>query len=223
MIKKILALVLVLLMSVALFACNNAGEEEATSDSKINVGEESAAEGETGAEVVTGPAAGTTADDPGEYTYSQCNETVYVNNPGSAVTLRTETYEAKGSIAHGTSLQRIGVSTDTEGYWSKVIYNEETFYVATKFLTTYNINNIDEGFVAIDKIVVVNDETGSLNIRNIPTFEGSAVIGWAIAGEQTKVVAENATTGWYKVEFTPYGSTEKAFGYIKSGADNFVQ
>ena len=209
-------------MSVALFACNDAGEEEATSDSKINVGEESAAEVETGAEVVTG-VANPEIGDPNEYSYSECNETVYVNNPNSAVTLRTATYEAKGSIAHGTSLQRIGLSTDAGNYWSKVIYNEETYYVATKFLTTYNINNIDEGFVAVDKIVVVNDETGSLNIRNIPTFEGSAVIGWAVAGEQTKVVAENATTGWYKVEFTPYGSTEKAFGYIKSGADNFVQ
>ena len=222
MIKKILALVLVLLMSVALFACNDAGEEEATSDSKINVGEESVAEGETGAEVVTGPV-NPEIGDPNEYSYSECNETVYVNNPGSAVTLRTATYEAKGSIAHGTELQRIGLSTDAGNYWSKVIYNEETYYVATKFLTTYNINNIDEGFVAVDKIVVVNDETGSLNIRNIPTFEGSAVIGWAVAGEQTKVVAENTTTGWYKIEFTPYGSTEKTYGYIKSGSDNFVQ
>ncbi len=211
-------------MSVALFACNDGGEEEATSGNKININEETgASEGETGAEVGTSGVAGVEIGDPNEYSYSECNETVYVNNPDSAVTLRSATYESKGSIAHGTSLQRIGLSSDAGNYWSKVVYNEETYYVATKFLTTYNINNIDEGFVAVEKVVVVNDETGSLNIRNIPTFEGSAVIGWAVAGVETKVVAENATTGWYKVEFTPYGSTEVAYGYIKSGADNFVQ
>ena len=41
-------------------------------------------------EAVTGPV-NPGIDNPGEYTYSECNETVYVNNPGSAITLRIET------------------------------------------------------------------------------------------------------------------------------------
>ena len=210
-------------MCIALVACNTGNEEETTGTGSINVpGEGTDTDGgEDGSEVETDTPK-VEAGDPGEYTYSECNETVYVNN-GSAVTLRTAEYEAKGSVAHGTGLQRIGLSTDADKYWSKVIYNEEIYYVATQFLTTYNINDIDDGFVAVEKIVVVNDETGSLNIRNIPTFEGSVVVGWAVAGVETKVVAENTTTGWYKVEYKPYGSDEVAYGYIKSGADNFVR
>ena len=41
------------------------------------------------------------------------------------------------------------------------------------------------------------------------------------SGEETKVIAENTETGWYKVEFVAYGG-ETMTGYIKSGADNFV-
>ncbi len=220
MIKKLLALLLVLILSVSLIACND-GEEETTDDGKINITEDTSDENdETGDEIETG-SANEEIGDPGEYSYSECDQTVYVNNPGSAVTLRTADYEAKGSVAHGTELRRIGLSTDSANYWSKVIYEEQEYYIASKFLTT--LKNADEGFVDVEKTVVVNEQTGSLNIRNLPTFEGSAVIGWAEAGVEIKVVAENATTGWYKIEFVPYGSEESTFGYIKSGADNFVQ
>ena len=210
---SVLAIVLALSMTVAFTACkddknNNGGNEVTLPNGETNDGTE---DGNNSGNTEVG--------NPGEYSYSDCNETVYVNNPDSAVTLRTADYEAKGSIPHGTELKRIGLSTDEANYWSKVTYDGETYYVASKFLT--DIKNPDEGFVAVDKIVVVNDETGSLNIRNLPTFNGSAVIGWALAGEETKVIAENTETGWYKIEFTAYGG-EKMTGYIKSGADNFV-
>lgn len=156
---------------------------------------------------------------PGEYNYTICDETVYVNNLGSAITLRTADYEAKGAIPHGTELKRIGLSTDEANYWSRVIYEGETYYVPSKFLT--DIKNPDEGFVAVDKIVVVNDNTGSLNIRNLPTYSGSVVIGWALAGEETKVIAENTESGWYKIEFVNY-SCETVIGYIRSDANLFV-
>ncbi len=219
--RRILAIVSALLIAASLCACGNKdknGETETTPITVPNGGNNNGTSGEYGSEVGTGS---TAIGDPGEYTYIECNQTVYVNNPDSAVTLRSETYEAKGSIAHGTELLRIGLSNDGASYWSKVVYDGETYYVASKFLTT--ISNPDEGFVAVDKTVVVNDKTGSLNIRNIPDIDGSIVVGWAIAGVEIKVVAENTETGWYKVEFTPYGSTEKAYGYIKSGKDNFVQ
>lgn len=212
---SVLAIMLALSMTVAFTACkddknnNNGGNEVTLPNGETNDGTE---DGNNSGNTEVG--------NPGEYSYSDCNETVYVNNPDSAVTLRTADYEAKGSIPHGTELKRIGLSTDEANYWSKVTYDGETYYVASKFLT--DIKNPDEGFVAVDKIVVVNDETGSLNIRNLPTFNGSAVIGWALAGEETKVIAENTETGWYKIEFTAYGG-EKMTGYIKSGADNFVQ
>lgn len=217
MIKKILALLLVLLMSVALFACNETEEE--TTDGKIDIEtEDTKAEGETGNEVETG-SANAEIGDPGEYNYSERNETVYVNNPDSAVTLRTADYEPKGSIAHGTELKRIGLSTDGANYWSKVIYEEKEYYVATKFLTT--IKNPDEGFVEVSKTVKVNDKTGSLNIRNIPAME-STIIGYANAGKDIKVIAENTTTGWYKIEFVN-ADGKTLTGYIASDAKWFVQ
>ena len=202
-------------------ACTEEGTGEETGGG-INI-EETGDKGntvESGDEIGTGNQ-NVEIGDPGDYNYTECDQTVYVNNPDSAVTLRSEDYEPKGSVPHGTELRRIGLSNDEANYWSKVIYEEKTYYVATKFLTT--IKNADEGFVAIDKTVIVNDQTGSLNIRNLPTFEGSQIIGWAVAGTPYKVVAENAETGWYKIEFVPYGSDEVAFGYIKSGAGNFVK
>ena len=224
MIKKILALLLVLLLSVALFACADNEEEQTTGSGSINVegtddDTSTETEGEeTGSEIETNKAE-VEIGDPGEYSYSECNETVYVNNPGSAVTLRTAAYEPKGSVAHGTELKRIGLSTDEANYWSKVLYQENEYYVATKFLTT--MQNPDAGFEEVSKTVVVNEQTGSLKIRNIPTMESSTVIGYANAGKDVKVIAENTETGWYKIEFVNAdGETVK--GYIASDAKYFV-
>ena len=218
-IMTVLALALALAMAATVTACkdNNGGEgNNGGNNNQVELpGEET-----TGTNNNGGNAGTTEIGDPGDYSYTECNETVYVNNPASAITLRTADYEAKGSVPHGTELVRTGLSTDEANYWSKVTYEGETYYVASKFLT--DIKNPDEGFVAVEKIVVVNDKTGSLNIRNLPSFNGSAVIGWALAGEETKVIAENTATGWYKIEFTAYGG-ETMIGYIKSGADNFVK
>ncbi len=224
--RKLIAIFTALLLAASLCACNNGnnGDESTTEDNRIEIpsGEDSTTEDTTAeGEGNEGTNNGSSSEigNPGKYEYAECDETVYVNNPGSAVTLRTAEYESKGSISHGTELKRIGLSTDEANYWSKVVYEGETYYVASKYLT--DISDPDEGFVAVDKIVVVNDKTGSLNIRNLPTFNGSQVIGWALAGEETKVIAENTETGWYKVEFVAYGG-ETMTGYIKSGADNFV-
>lgn len=218
--KKIIAIVAALLIAASLCACGNKNKNEGDENNTIDLGTNNGTDNpvESGDEIGTG---NTEIGDPGEYSYTDCDQTVYVNNPDSAVSLRSETYELKGSVPHGTELHRIGLSTDEANYWSKVIYEEETYYVASKFLTT--LKNADEGFVNVDKTVVVSDETGSLNIRNLPTFDGSQVIGWAVAGIEIKVVAENAETGWYKIEFVPYGSTEAAYGYIVSDAKWFVQ
>ena len=43
------------------------------------------------------------------------------------------------------------------------------------------------------------------------------VVGYYNKGDEVKVIAENTTTGWYKVEFTDYGGT-KTFGYVASDA-----
>ncbi len=211
------ALIVAIILVASFAACNDSNNpNETDSSNQVDLPGDGTEDSD---ESDSGNTAPSEIGDPGEYSYNDCNETVYVNNPGSAVTLRSETYEDCGSIPHGTELKRTGLSTDDANYWSEVVYDGETYYIASKFLT--DIENPDDGFVAVDKIVIVNEQTGSLRIRNLPTFVGSAVIGWAKAGEETKVIAENTETGWYKVEFTAYGG-EKMTGYIKSGADNFV-
>jgi hypothetical protein len=215
--KKIaisLLLIVTLLMSALLVSCVDDGKEyDDYEDFQTNSTEKET--DEQGSEV--GTAASTEIGNPGEYSYTECDQTVFVNNPGSAVTLRTAEYVSKGSVAHGTELRRIGLSTDEANYWSKVIYEEKEYYVATKYLTT--LSNPDEGFVDVDKTVVVNEKTGSLNIRNLPSME-STIIGHAVAGKDIKVIAENTTSGWYKVEFkNNEGNT--ATGYIASDAKYF--
>ena len=202
------ALVLVVALVATLVACNNGEQNGNESGSQVELPSES--------EGGSGNGGSTTHGDPGEYTYTACNETVYVSS--SAVTLRTAEYEAKGSIPQGTALERIGISNDAEGYWSKVIYEGETYYVGSQFLT--DIADPNEGFVEVSKTVVVNDTTGSLNIRSLPTMTGSKVIGYAVAGTEITVLAENTTTGWYKVQFVNYDG-ETMTGYIASDAKYF--
>lgn len=224
--RKLLAILAALLVAVSLCACNNEEEKNTEGDtidmpSETGTGEkESTNETETdehGNEVGTGAAA--EIGDPGEYNYTECSETVYVNNPNSAVTLRSATYEAKDSVAHGTELKRIGLSMDKANYWSKVVYEGNEYYVASRYLTT--VKDADEGFVEVTKTVVINDKTGSMNVRNVPSME-STVIGHVSAGVKIKVIAENTVTGWYKIEFVN-NENVASIGYIASDAKYFVQ
>jgi hypothetical protein len=230
MTKKILAIILAALMVASLAACTGGeGNETDTTDGKINITTEGTTankteetteadtDTETGANVETGAP---TVGDPKDYEYTtEKNGTVYVNNPGSAVTLRSADYVAKGSVAHGTELQRIGISNDADNYWSKVLYQEKEYYVATKFLTT--IKDADEGFVEVSKTVKINEKTGSMNVRNIPSMEG-AVICHVSCEKDVTVIAENTTTGWYKIEFVN-NENKTVTGYIASNKEYFVE
>ena len=203
------ALVFVVALVATLVACNDNEQNPEESGSQVELPSGSESESGSGG-------SSSTIGDPGEYTYTACNETVYVSS--SAATLRTAEYEAKGSVKQGTALTRTGISNDADGYWSKVTYEGETYYVASKLLT--DIADPNEGFVEVSKTVVVNEKTGSLNIRSLPTTKGSEIIGYAEAGVEITVIAENTTTGWYKVQFVAY-SGETMTGYIASDAKYF--
>ena len=212
--KKIIAiisavvLVLVVALVATLVAYNNNEQNGDESGSQVEL--------PSGNESESGNGGSTAIGDPGEYNYTACNETVYVSS--SAATLRSAEYEAKGSVPQGTALVRTGISNDEAGYWSKVTYEGETYYVASKLLT--DIADPSEGFVEVSKTVVVNEQTGTLNIRSLPTTKGSEIIGYAIAGTEITVIAENATSGWYKVQFVAWGG-ETMIGYIASNAEYF--
>ena len=205
---SVVAIILVIALAATLAACNPTEPDPNEGGSQAELPSES----ESG----SGNGGSTTIGDPGEYSYTACNETVYVSS--SAATLRSAEYEACGSIAQGTALVRTGISNDEAGYWSRVTYEGETYYVASKLLT--DIADPNEGFVDVNKTVVVNEKTGSLNIRTLPTTKGSEIIGYAVAGTEITVLAENTTSGWYKIQFVAY-SGETMTGYIAADAKYF--
>ena len=221
MTKKIVSIFLSLLLTASVAASTVACSGKkggGTETGNINVGT-----GEEGTTVIGtdsngqpiyGPSSSTEIGDPGEYSYTECDQTVYVNNPGSEVTLRSADYVAMGSLKHGAEIKRIGISTDANNFWSKVVYNGETYYMASKYITT--MQNPTDGFTEVSKTVYISPKTGSLNIRNIPSMEGY-IVGHAVSGVGIKVVAENTTTEWYKIEFVNADGV-KEYGYIASDA-----
>ena len=203
------ALVGLLAVAASFAACgdNNPAEEDTSSNTQVNIpGDESGSENNV------------TPNE--ELTFTDCDaQDVYVLHANGAVNLRSNPdYTAtsiKVSVNNGTKLSRVAVSTN--GEWSKVVYEENVYYIVTKALTTFA--NLDEGFVACDKTLTKAE--GSLTIRIEPAMSEKDPIGWYKEGDTVKVVAENATTGWYKVEFVNSdGNT--VFGYIASDAKYFV-
>lgn len=213
-----IALVASLSVVITLVACNeneNEGNDE-TNQVELEGDDTSDDENQTGTNTPS------EIGDPGDYSYTERNETVYVSS--SAATLRSAKYEPKGSIAKGTQLTRTGISTDELNYWSKVTHNGETYYIASKLLTDVNPAEIDAGFTTVEKTVRLNGngETGTLylNVRDIPSMQ-SSVIGQVTWEMDIKVVAENTTSEWYKIEFKDYGGNTKC-GYIVSDAKYYA-
>ncbi len=228
MTKRIIAIIAALLLALTLFACNDPEQtEETTTGNKIEVpttaGETTADETESNESESVEDESNTSssANDPGEYSYTDCNETLYVYiNGGGEVTLRAADYEYLGTLKQGDQVTRIGLSNDAENYWSKVTVGDKTGYIATKFLSEINVL-APEGFVEVNKTVNIDPLTGSLNVRAIPSMNGD-VIAWVTSEAPVKVIGENATTGWYKVEATTTDG-KTVVGYIASNPEYFVE
>lgn len=224
--RKLLAILAALLLTVSLCACGD--KEEETTDGGINIGGDTQTEA-TGDETDEDDTDNDTEDsdesedetqapeanrgNPGEYEYTtlETPETVYVHSATGAANLRDADFNKLESIENGVSLERVGVSTDAEGYWSKVVYKGETCYIASNLVTT--IADPDAGFVACDKTVQLIEGTGSMNVRDLPSTTEGKVIGYVYEGEEIKVIAVNTVDGWYKVEGKD-GEGTKVIGYV---------
>ena len=228
--RRLLAIFAAMLIASSMTACGNGkNNEETTENKKIDIFTEApenndetdsskSDESNGNSESETKADAANEVKDPGEYTYTtiETAEEIQVLSATGAATLRTADYKAVTSVPNGTTLNRIGISNDENGYWSQVIYEGEICYVASHLVTI--IVDLDAGFVEVSKTLIKND--GSLKIRIAPDLD-SEVIGYVSAGDEVKVIAENTADGWYKISFIPYGSTESSVGYVTSNPDYY--
>ena len=231
MTKRIIAIIAALLLALSLFACTEPEQtEETTTGNKIEIpttaGETTADETESKEVETTVETNNNNGNNPGNFGYTDCNETVYVyiiydeeNKGGNSVTLRAADYTYVTTLTVGDKVTKIGVSDDADGYWSKVIVGDKTGYVASKFLTKINVLD-PAGFDNVTKTVNINPLTGSLRVRDIPSMN-SNIIGYVTAEKPVKVIGENTVDEWYKVEIVVEGKT--VIGYIASNAEYFVQ
>ena len=221
--KKLLAIITALLLVASLCACNNNDEEETTTNNKIEIpggtdasGSENGDESDESDEETT--AAATKVGNPGDYEYTTLAtpETVYVRSETKAAHLRDADYNPIVSLNNGTALERIGISTDASGYWSKVVYEGNTCYIASKLLTTFA--DPDEGFVACEKNAYLTESTTAMAVRDLPSMDEGEVIGHAEKSndknDSIKVIAINTEDGWYKVEVYNKDGELKVTGYM---------
>lgn len=208
--RRLLAIISALLISASLCACSG-GKEEETTGNKIEVPsrEETSSNTETNEQgsQINPPVADKA---PGELEYTAKDGKVYILHENGAVNLRNADGTVFKSFDNGTEFERIAVSKD--GEWTKVKYEDKEYYVVTNCVT--DLADLDEGFAKVEKTLKL--KTDALSIRMSPETTGR-VVGYYNKGDEVKVIAENTTIGWYKVEFTAYGGAT-AIGYVASDA-----
>ena len=208
--RRLLAIISALLISASLCACSGGKEEEPTGN-KIEVPsrEETSSNTETNEQgsQINPPVADKA---PGELEYTAKDGKVYILHENGAVNLRNADGTVFKSFDNGTEFERIAVSKD--GEWTKVKYEDKEYYVVTNCVT--DLADLDEGFAKVEKTLKL--KTDALSIRMSPETTGR-VVGYYDKGDEVKVIAENTTIGWYKVEFTAYGGAT-AIGYVASDA-----
>ena len=225
MTRKILALISALLIAASLVACNNNEEETTTDGEQINI-EETSGENTTGGSEqcseIESNTNSTASTIPADYEYVAKSDTVYVLHPNGAVNLRKADGTVYTNVKNGTALTRVKISSDSDATFSKIDFTNEKGEVVELYIYTYCVienADIDAGFVAVEKTLTKGE--GSLSIRFDPSMTHEA-IGYLYEGNSVKVIAENTTTGWYKIEFVAYGG-ETMVGYVASDAKYFVE
>ncbi len=134
--------------------------------------------------------------------YTQVNEQVTAK---SETNLRTLASTNGSTVVHtlknGEVVNRIGIGSNG---WSKILYNGQTVYAVTSYLTTdlspkqpepKPETNTDDGFTPKNESVTAKSET---NLRDKPSTDGSTVIYTLKNGEYITKTGENSK-GWSRL------------------------
>lgn len=132
--------------------------------------------------------------------YTATDETVtakdYVNLRAEAST----NSKVLGQLKNGETLKR--TATGSNG-WSKLLYNGKTVYAVSSYLTTDltpkapSSSEVSDGYTEKSGNLTAKDET---NLRASPSTSAK-VIYTLKNGEFVKLLAQNAATGWSRLEY----------------------
>ena len=135
--------------------------------------------------------------------YVSVNETVYTTTDVNVRTGPGTDFDKVGRIAAGSAIVRIGIG---DNGWSKVIYEGETCFMSSNYLTTENpeeANTVastevskkqDDGFTSVDETVYA---TTDVNVRTGPSTDYDKV-GRIPQGQAVHRIGVS-NDGWSKV------------------------
>ena len=116
--------------------------------------------------------------------------------------LPTSDSEKVGELKSGEFLERVAISNKG---WSRLVYNGQTVYAITSYLTNEVVNKpnesdkpVSDGFTNVDEQVTAKSET---NLRTKPSTDNSEVVYKLKNGEYIKRIGINSSTGWSKLEY----------------------
>ena len=199
-----------MMTSVMLVACGDSGDEP---DDTEDEGLQFNPSVQTSDEQTTEPPASTAAvtKEPVSYTFTDADETVYVQNCVQA-NLRTtpdSSAASKGVVDFGKSYKRVKFND----VWSALEIDGEIFYINTYFLTT-SPNEVVFKDTEVKKLYVTNvdpntGELGSLFLRTFTStspdteYHPNGNVG-AVAkhGAPLEVTGISTDGNWYRVNFT---------------------
>ena len=206
--KKLLAflLVLVMILSVSLVACDNKTNNVEEDDDDWGNGNEVADTNKdnNNKEDEKTPS-GTT---PPTLQWIEKNDKVYVGLDG--VNLRTAASITSSSVVAtvsvGTELERL----ETNGTWDKVLYSGQEVYVLCDLVSTIKTNFEAVNYDEADYVTLTIVGTNGINLRSTPfvpggnyKFENATIQGLTAAnGGILKKIGVTASGNWYIVTYS---------------------
>ena len=142
----------------------------------------------------------TVAPDTSEFVKLDAPETVYVV-ADTALNLRAEPHingEVKLRVGFATKLQRTALNNS----WSEVVYNGQTYYAYSEFLTNEQIT--DEGYTPLAAPQTMYVTASSMWIRYFPSMLEAAKVPYTVMdglhyGDAVQVIAISPDNTWAQV------------------------